>query len=289
MIGVGVIDESAPGHRRPYAGGMADVTFRKGHGTGNDFVVLPDPDDSLTLTPGLVRALCDRRFGIGADGVIRVAPGQGAWFMDYWNSDGSLADMCGNGARVFARHLVDVGVEQPGVFEISTRGGRRQVTVDHAGEVSVAMGGITGTDVPDVQVAMAGAVYPATAAFVPNPHAVVILPRLDELGDITTAVAGPSQAFPDAANIEFVEVLADDRVRMRVLERGSGETLSCGTGACAVAWVHSLVSGSPAREITVEVPGGEVRVGLADDVVLTGPATFVADGVIDAAWWSEHS
>lgn len=270
----------------------AQVAFRKGHGTGNDFIVLPDPDDRIVMTPALARALCDRRFGIGGDGVIRVvaSPEPGArWFMDYWNSDGSIGVMCGNGARVFARHLVESGLEEEGDFPVLTRGGLRQVRAGASGDVSVSMGPVTGSDEPDVSVRLAGTEYPATAAFVPNPHAVVFLPTLAGLGDITGAVAGPETVYPDAANIEFVEVLAPDRVRMRVFERGSGETQSCGTGACAVAWSHARVNGLSGSDVTVLVPGGEVTVTLGPDVTLTGPAEFVAAGVVSPGWWERHS
>lgn len=272
-----------------YAGAMTDVAFRKGHGTGNDFILLPDPTDSLTLTSALVRSLCDRRFGIGGDGVIRVVPNADGWFMDYWNSDGSLGMMCGNGARVFARHLVDEGLAAPGEFDIVTRGGVRRVTVPAAGDVSVSMGPVFSGETPDVTVRLGGTAYPAKAAFVPNPHAVVFLDELAGLGDITAAVAEPHDVYPDAANIEFVEVLGPDRVAMRVFERGSGETLSCGTGACAVAWAHDRINGTTGGDVTVVVPGGEVRVTLGDEVVLTGPAEFVAAGVIEPEWWAAHS
>lgn len=268
---------------------MTGVAFRKGHGTGNDFVLLPDPTDSLTMTPDLARALCDRRFGIGGDGVIRVVPSDDGWFMDYWNSDGSIGIMCGNGARVFGRHLLDEGLVDEGEFDIVTRGGVRRVSAQQDGDVSVSMGPVSSGAVPDVTVRLGDTEHPATAAFVPNPHAVVFLDTLAGLGDITGAVAGPHEVFPDAANIEFVEVLAPDRVAMRVFERGSGETLSCGTGACAVAWAHARVNGVADGDITVEVPGGAVRVTLGDDVLLTGPAEFVADGLIDADWWAAHS
>lgn len=272
-----------------YAGAMTGVAFRKGHGTGNDFVVLPDPTDSLVLTPDLARAVCDRRFGIGGDGVIRVAPAAEGWFMDYWNSDGSIGLMCGNGARLFARHLVDGGLVAAGEFDIVTRGGIRRVSAPADGDISVSMGPVTAGSVPDVTVRLGDTEHPATAAFVPNPHAVVFLDSLTGLGDITGAVAGPTEVYPDAANIEFVEVVGPDRVAMRVLERGSGETLSCGTGACAVAWAHARVNGAAGDDVTVEVPGGEVRVTLGDDVVLSGPAEFVAEGLIDAEWWAAHS
>lgn len=270
------------------------VTFLKGHGTGNDFVVLPDPDDVLTLTPQVVRALCDRRFGIGADGVLRVvpaaavpdlAPTPATWFMDYWNADGSVAEMCGNGARVFARHLVDTGGEAPGEFPIATRGGTRLVHATESGPVTVAMGLITAIDAA-VQVHLGEATWQGHGWRVPNPHAVAFVPALSRLGDLHSATATPAEAYPAGVNIEFVEVVAPDHIAMRVLERGSGETLSCGTGACAAAWSHRRLHGG-AGPVTVAVPGGTVEVvGTPDgQLALTGPAEFVALGYLDAGWW----
>ncbi len=272
----------------------SEVPFRKGHGTGNDFVVLPDPEDRLTLTPSLVRSICHRRFGIGADGVLRVVPqadGDAGWFMDYWNSDGTIAEMCGNGARVFARHLVDTGAEQAGEFLIATRGGVRRATVPRAGDVSIAMGPVVAIDggSHEITVTLGADSWPATGVLAPNPHAVTFLPSLVGLGDISGATVGPEASFPDGANIEFVAVSAPDRVDMRVWERGSGETLSCGTGACAVAWAHQRAHQVTHDRITVGVPGGAVVVTLGDEVVLTGPTEFVADGVINPDWWRDHS
>ena len=269
-----------------------EVAFRKGHGTGNDFVLLPDPDDRLVLTPQLVAALCHRQFGLGADGVLRVVPateGSAGWFMDYWNSDGTVAEMCGNGARVFARHLVQTGLETAGEFEFATRGGVRRAVVPQTGDVSIAMGPVTGIGA-EVTVSLGGQQWSATGAMAPNPHAVAFLPDISGLGDISGAWAGPASAFPEGTNVEFVAVAAPDRVVMRVWERGSGETLSCGTGACAVAWAHRQVNGIPGDTVTVDVPGGTVMVSLADpdDVVLTGPAEFVAEGIIDPDWWSDR-
>lgn len=288
------IRKSAGTDADPYAEGMTDVPFRKGHGTGNDFVLIPDPDDAIALTPAIVRAVCHRRFGIGADGVLRMVPAPTGWFMDYWNSDGTLSEMCGNGARVFARHLVEAGLEAPGSFDITTRGGVRRATVPDSGDVSIAMGPVTGAaELADtVTVSLGEHTWPAVAAHAPNPHAVATLPQLAALGDIATATAAPKAVFPQGANIEFVEVVGEDHLRMRVWERGSGETLSCGTGACAVAWAYLTAAGPVTRErtVTVEVPGGTVWVSINPDheAVLTGPAVFVAEGTIPADWWAAH-
>lgn len=276
----------------PYSGRMVtDVTFRKGHGTGNDFILLTDPDDVLSLTPRLVAALCDRHIGIGADGILRAvrtdeAPGA-EWFMDYRNADGSIAEMCGNGARVFARHLIDEGLTAP-TSSIATRGGVRDVIVHDSGDVSVSMGPVTPLD-HGITVTLGDDTYPAIGALVPNPHAVVFLPTLTGLGDISGATAGPDGAFPDGANIEFVEPLGPNHVVMRVWERGSGETLSCGTGACAVAWAHRLRDDIEEQPVRVDVPGGSLQVTVRSDVTLTGPVEFVARGTIDRDWWESHS
>ena len=283
-----------------YSGGVGTtVEFRKGHGTGNDFVLLPDPTGTLELSASRVAAVCDRHFGLGADGVLRVVPAELAdvesdlivgadWFMDYRNSDGSIAEMCGNGARVFARYLVSAGLVPAGDFTIGTRGGPRQVSAGLTGHVSVGMGPVTVHPLESATVALAGQEWAATPAFAPNPHAVAMVTALSEVGEIESATATPGSIFPDGVNIELVEVLDADRVAMRVNERGSGETLSCGTGACAVAAVHRATAGG-STSVTVAVPGGEVAVEFRDgEAILSGPAELIASGEIDPQWWASH-
>ena len=231
-----------------------ELRFVKGHGTGNDFVVLPDPDGDLDLTPELVRGLCDRRTGVGADGVLRVvlaaaAPEVGApagtarWFMDYRNADGSIAEMCGNGARVFARYLVAAGYAQPGRFPIATRAGLRLVDVPVAGDITVDMGPPRLEAGPGVPVTVAGRSFEAASVSMGNPHAVCFADDLDAAAlaglDLTRAPVFSPVDFPDGANVEIV-VGRPGGVAMRVYERGVGETSSCGTGACAVAvaWAY---------------------------------------------------
>jgi diaminopimelate epimerase len=246
------------------------MKFFKGHGTGNDFVVLPDPDGALDLTPDLVRALCDRRFGIGGDGVLRAVVDDGAWFMDYRNSDGSIAEMCGNGARVFARYLVAEGlVDGPkltfgtraGVSDAVVEGGTVAVTMRRPrllGRGSARLGHLTLT---------------GEAVDVGNPHLVCRVPDVSVV-DLSTAPVFDPGLFPDGVN---VEVVSDDG-RMRVYERGSGETLSCGTGACAVAAV--LLEGGLGT-VPVDVPGGRVTVTVESERCwLAGPAVLVATGEI---------
>ncbi|MCM3885370.1 diaminopimelate epimerase [Frankia sp. R82] len=308
---------------RPYDVPVHDdrqLRFVKGHGTGNDFVILPDPDGDLDLTPELVRALCDRRTGIGADGVLRVVlaaatadasafVGSARWFMDYRNADGSLAQMCGNGARVFARYLVEAGYARPGVFVLATRAGLRRVEVPPDGDVTVEMGpphfAAAGTVAPLVSVA--GRAFGAVAVSMGNPHAVCFADDLDVVAlrglDLTQAPRFRADDFPEGVNVEIVVDRPGGGVAMRVYERGVGETASCGTGACAVAvaWAdrHGRrptaavtgtddVAGTRAGgaagsevEVAVDVPGGALTVRWqADSVLLRGPAELVFDGVV---------
>lgn len=268
----------------------AELTFVKGHGTENDFVLLPDPRGELELTAELARTLSDRRSGIGADGVIRVAPSPehpDRFLMDYRNSDGSPAEMCGNGARVFARFLVDAGYQPAGTFTFDVRGGERVATVDGDGDVSVGLDVVTlGPDGPVAVVA--GREHRGRAVDVGNPHLVTVLgPDDPELADLDLAEPPSFSAsdFPDGVNIEFVSVIDDDRVRMRVYERGAGETRSCGTGTAAAAAVQLARTGRRAGTVTVDVPGGTVHVTIDDDgrATLRGPAVLVYSGTLNPA------
>lgn len=278
-----------------------DVPFVKGHGTQNDFIILPDFDGALELTPQRIQWLCDRRAGIGADGVLRVVRTENhpefadyaniaEFFMDYRNADGSDAEMCGNGARVFVRFLDATGAITSDTTVIATRAGLIEATLVKGGspsgeddEVAIGMGMATTDHVPvPIEVTHGLNTWQATAVHVPNPHAVVFVDALDEVGDLIVAPTySPREAFPDGVNIEFVERLADDHIRMRVHERGVGETQSCGTGACAVAW--ACASNEPTRAIDsyrVDVPGGTLTVHIASDgrLALQGPAVLVARG-----------
>jgi len=283
---------------------LAGLEVLKGHGTGNDFVIVPDVDAAHDLTPQQVAALADRRFGLGADGILRVVPtsaspevadqaAEARWFMDYRNGDGSTAEMCGNGARVFARYLVDSGLETGPEFAIATRGGVCHVRIEDDGDITVDMGVATGPmlrAMPVVSIAQQS--WNATAVNVPNPHAVVFLDELDELAALDLAkapLAGPPAMFPDGVNVEFVVRIGapDDRhVRMRVHERGVGETLSCGTGACAVMVAAAGRDQAPTEtSYTVDVPGGTVVVTRRADehIELRGPAQLVARATITSA------
>lgn len=284
---------------------MVDLPFVKGHGTQNDFVVLPDPDASLHLSASRVRALCDRATGLGADGVLRVVPTASVpevvdqadttvWFMDHRNADGSLPQMCGNGIRLFVRYLVEAGLATGPVVTVATRGGPREVRVDGS-SFAVDMGQARPLDVVDVPLVTVGTrTWPAVGAHVPNPHAVVFVDDLGDAGRLLEAPeVTPRTVYPDGVNVEFVVPLAADRVSMRVFERGVGETRSCGTGACAVAWAWRRqqpdLETAPTT-VEVDVPGGSVRVTERADghLVLSGPAVIVARGAIDPAWWASH-
>ncbi|MHB1615551.1 MAG: diaminopimelate epimerase [Actinomycetes bacterium] len=301
------------------------VPFAKGHGTGNDFVVLPDPQGRLDLGPDQVRALCDRRTGVGADGVLRVvrttavpgwegepvdawSAGPAEWFMDYRNSDGSVAEMCGNGIRVFARYLLMAGLVDRGAttaaegLAIGTRAGVRRVRALDDGWWEVAMGPVR-TRPGARTVTVGGRAYPGTAVTVGNPHVVVQVADLAHVGDLHQApVVSPSEADPDGVNVEFVTRRGPYGLALRVYERGVGETRSCGTGACAAvaAMVHQTGSGAPGPDLsgpdlsgvtpewTVRVPGGTLRVRVdgTDQAVLAGPAVLVATGRLDPGWWA---
>ena len=274
---------------------MRRWSFTKGHGTENDFVVLLDRDDVLDLTPAVVRFLCDRRAGIGGDGVLRAvfsrhvpelagpaAETEGAvWFMDYHNADGSLAQMCGNGVRVFARFLLDQGVATGPVIPIATRAGVRTATVQPDGQIRVAMGPVRlGPDSVTVRTTD-GHEFAAVPADVGNPHAVSFSDDLDRL-DLRAAPSFDPAAFPEGVNLEFVQRLGANHLRMRVFERGSGETRSCGTGVVAAAAVARSTEVDPTPgpvRYRIDVPGGVTTVELeANEAYLTGPAVLVAHG-----------
>jgi diaminopimelate epimerase len=267
------------------------LRFAKGHGTGNDFVVLPDPDDAVTLTPHLVAALCDRRHGIGADGVLRVVraeAGSGAgWFMDYWNSDGSYAEMCGNGVRVFARYLVSSGLADGPDIRIATRAG---VVVAVVGDDLISATMPTPQVYGESTATVRGLPYRGSAVDVGNPHLVCAASADLAAIDLTTVPSYDPLVFPAGVNVEFwtadpepVEG-ADRHVRMRVFERGSGETMSCGSGACAVAAVALREAGRETGVVAVDVPGGRLLITLDMAMCwLAGPAVIVATGVVDLA------
>ncbi len=267
------------------------IWFLKGHGTENDFILIPDRAGGLTLSSAQIQALCDRRAGIGGDGILRIAPDRdGGFFMDYRNADGSLAQMCGNGARVFARFLYDHGWVPAGPFSFGTRGGVRRAAQKADGQIEIGMGQVTVGQAVETYALMHGgehAMFSGVAVDVGNPHLVVITDR--DIADFDLAV-GPNYSdadFPDGVNIEFVNRSGRGAVSMRVHERGVGETRSCGTGTVAVGAAYLATQGRESGEITVRVPGGEVTVQIgAHESTLTGPAVIVGSGTIDPRWWT---
>ncbi|MEU0721663.1 diaminopimelate epimerase [Streptomyces lavendulocolor] len=281
----------------------APVAFLKGHGTENDFVIVPDPENALDLTPGVVTRLCDRRAGIGGDGLLHVVRSaahpeardmadEAEWFMDYRNADGSVAEMCGNGVRVFARYLQHAGHLTAGDVAVATRGGVKLVHLAKNGDVTVSMGRAR---LPEdgVTVTVGGRSWPARNVNMGNPHAVAFVEDLDHAGDLFTEPPyTPAAVYPDGVNIEFVADRGPRHVAMRVHERGAAETRSCGTGACAVAVAAARRDGADPAETgtpvtyTVDVLGGTLVITERPDgeIEMTGPAVIVAEGRIDPAW-----
>jgi len=312
------VNPPAPEQR---TGRPAGLAFTKGHGTENDFVLVPDLDGDLDLDAERVVRLCERRAGLGADGVIRVVRSSrcpeaaqqlaqepaAEWFMDYRNADGSAAQMCGNGVRVFVAYLLREGLVDPSELApggpglpITSRGGIKRVYQRADGWLAVDMGGWTfpagseavarGHD-STVHVHGLDVSRPALTLDLGNPHTVAMLTDLDELARVDLGGAplvDPSP--PHGTNVELLVALEPEqlggevvgRLAMRVHERGVGETRSCGTGACAAALAARAWAGpgAPDRWL-VDVPGGqvEVRVLGSDRVELSGPAILVADGV----------
>ncbi|MEH6378911.1 diaminopimelate epimerase [Streptomyces sp. KLMMK] len=287
----------------------AQIAFLKGHGTENDFVIIPDHDGRIELSPAAVARLCDRRAGIGADGVLRVVrsaahpearamAGEAEWFMDYRNSDGSIAEMCGNGVRVFARYLHHAGLVEAGDLTVATRAGLRHAHIAKdgpegaAGDVTVGMGRAVLPE-GEVTVTVDGRSRPARNVNMGNPHAVTFVDDLADAGNLFAAPdVAPAGAYPNGANVEFVVDRGPQHVAMRVHERGSGETRSCGTGACAVMvatarrdGLDPAVTGLPVT-YTVDVPGGRLVISEAPDgtVEMTGPAVIVAGGTFEPSW-----
>lgn len=280
----------------------------KYHGTGNDFVMLEDLDDERPLTAQLVAALCDRHLGVGADGVIRVTRGRSpdeAFFMDYRNADGSLAEMCGNGIRCLGKLVYEHGHTSATELLIGSRGGAKSLalSVTHGvvGSITVGMGKpvFERSRIPMAGPAeetflaqpfeFDGRSLTSSAVSMGNPHLVLFVEE-DPAG-IDVRVIGPGiehdPRFPEGTNVEFAEVRPEG-IRARVWERGSGETMACGTGACAVVVAANEAGLVPARA-HVRFPGGELGVERTDDdVLLTGPAERVFEAAIDPAWLEER-
>jgi diaminopimelate epimerase len=282
----------------------------QGHGTENDFVVLPDPDGTVwpedRLDAALVQRLCDRRAGLGGDGVLRVvrsahvpdAPlvlGEALprceWFMDHRNADGSHAEMCGNGIRLFLHVLLAEGLLEPAAARegvlVGTRGGPRRVGARPEGGYWVDMG--PARDLGEGEAVVGGRRLTGHGISMGNPHLVCLTEVPVEDVDLTELPTVDPGMFPEGVNVEVVNVLPDGpegpHVRMRVYERGVGETRSCGTGACAAAYAALTATGGTTGTVAVDVPGGRLSVVFdGRTTVLGGPAVVVSTGTLTPGW-----
>ena len=283
--------------------------FAKGHGTQNDFVLLLDLDGRLPLRPAAVAALCDRRRGIGADGVLRVTTAGAAanagvferlpegvaaddWYMDYRNADGSIAQMCGNGVRVFAHYLRVSGLEGRDEFVVGSLAGPRPVVLHEwdatNADVTVEMGKTNQLGTGEAIVG--GRPFAGLGVDVGNPHLACVDPGLtaSELAalDVAAPVRFDERQFPDGVNVEVLTAPSNGSVSMRVHERGVGETRSCGTGTVAAAVAALAYGGATTGTLAVRIPGGEVAVTVTDaSSYLRGPSVLVAGGEISEEWW----
>ena len=305
---------------------LSTLPFIKAHGTENDFVVLIDVDDQLeelgVLTDDLVAALCDRRAGIGGDGFLRVvrnssgdlaaeggaphetANSQPRWFMDYRNADGSVAEMCGNGIRVFAHVLAAQGLENEREFDVATRAGTKRIVIhelsgegphgpSHA-QVEVGMGRVEVTGVSTAR--MGDFDFAGLGVDVGNPHLAAVIPGLTPAKLQAMELVQPAfdhDFFPRGVNVEILTEMvrsedgshdqaAAGEVTMRVWERGVGETRSCGTGTVAAARAALADAGIENGRVTVHVPGGTLTIVIEDgEATMTGPSAIVARGEVE--------
>jgi len=267
---------------------MTDIKFMKGHGTKNDFVLIPDLLNEIEITPEQVIRICDRSIGIGADGILRISKDpNNLFFMDYRNADGSIAEMCGNGARVFAQYLYTHHLVTNKEFDFQTRAGlvHAQIHDDQSVSVTTKEAVLRPTF---VEVSLNGKNYQAQGVDAPNPHAVSFVDDLAAIGSLEKAPEiSPTTEFPLGVNVEFVKTISPAHVAMRVHERGSGETLSCGTGACAVAAVVRDRSDNKIDSVTIDLPGGTLNITFKNgEMIMRGPAVLEEEGIIPPEWFS---
>lgn len=281
---------------------MTTLPFSKYHGLGNDFVLIDNrASDEPMMTPEQAAAVCDRNFGIGADGVIFVLPAkaQADYTMRIYNSDGSEPEMCGNGIRCLAKYIADLEKKDgkarnlPHTYSIHTLAGTIRPELKPNGQVTVDMGkpGLLAKEIPttlaaddekviDKALTIDGKDWQVSCVSMGNPHCITFV---KDVAAVPLADIGPKfenhQAFPARINTEFVEVVRPDYLKMKVWERGAGPTLACGTGACALA-VATVLNGKCDRKVTVELPGGnlEIEWDKSNRVYMTGPAALVFSG-----------
>lgn len=271
--------------------------FTKMHGIGNDFIVVDATQQPVSLSPESLQALSDRHFGIGFDQCLVLEPAQtpnADFFYRIYNSDGSEVAQCGNGARCIAHYIRTKGLSDKPEIVVDTHKGQLVLRFTQNNDVIVDMGAplLQPTEIPLVKdeyadtykTEVAGEEITFAAVSMGNPHAVLAMKDIHSL-DIE-AIARPLQAsplFPESANIGFMELLAPDHIKLRVYERGAGETLACGSGACA-AVVAGILAGKLQENVKVDLPGGRISVswrGLGQPVYLTGPAEIVFEGVVE--------
>jgi diaminopimelate epimerase len=290
--------------KTPFSSLQAELSFSKYQGLGNDFLMLDgrsviDPEFVFGLTPELVVELCDRRFGVGGDGVILALPSNngGELRMRIFNADGTEPEMCGNGIRCLARFLADRDGDGPGrTWQIDTLAGRIVPELLADGTIRVDMGTpflvpaqvpttlpVGEAGLPQGELEIEGERFAVAAAGMGNPHVVIPVPAVEEID--LERFGGQFEvhpSFPAKTNVHFVEVLAPDHLVMRVWERGAGPTLACGTGACATLVAsHSL--GLCERRARVDLPGGPLQIyweATSGKVFMDGPAEHVFDGLI---------
>lgn len=271
---------------------MTEITFTKMHGCGNDFVVLDCMDSQPADMAGIARILCQRRFGVGADQLLTIKPSDSADFrMEIYNADGGEVEMCGNGIRCFAKYVYEHGLTRKREMEVDTLAGimRPRLKGDDV-EVDMGQPVLDGREIPvdadgivvDHLLAVDGIEYSVTCVSMGNPHCVLFV---EDVATLDLSYLGPRfethSFFPNRVNTEFAQVLGSDEVRMRVWERGAGETWACGTGASAVA-VAGVLTGRTGKEMTVHLTGGDLEICWADDerIYMTGPAKEVFQGSI---------
>lgn len=270
------------------------MRFSKWHGLGNDFVIAEPAKNPGYDFAGNAEHLCNRHFGIGADGVVTVKPlGNNAFEMRIYNSDGTETEMCGNATRCVGLYILKNKLAQGNEFELHTRGGIVRPKVLDNGSVCVDMGkphllrgeipvnGDPTADAKNLSIELADKQFSAVGVSMGNPHAVIFVP---DINAIELENWGPKiechPLFPNKTNVEFVEVISKSMVRMRVWERGCGVTLACGTGSCATC-VAGFISGRTEQNITVLLDGGELQIHYSQDdnhVYMTGPACEVFKG-----------
>ena len=255
-----------------------------GHGTHNDFVMVYDPTGDLSISSAETARICNRESGIGADGLIRIVKRNDKWFMDYRNADGSLAEMCGNGIRVMAKYLIENNLQAPGIFPIDTRDGVKHLKVPAEGDITVNMGQVV-DEGDEVTAGTDTGLWKGFHISTGNPHAVVFVDDVDAIGSLKhPPTVRPKELYPEGVNVEFVQFTGDHVVKMRVHERGSGETQSCGTGVVATARAAAKHQREDLpTKWEVNVPGGRlyVEIDAHGNGILSGPAEIVKEVQIE--------